>query len=100
MMSAVRIIGREGRNIRAWNTDRHLIIDDTPEVAIYQALIRCAEVARISLGELISDGRIHPAVSKMVEKAQKRLKPRFVTKVNAPLLKLVFTDFIPKSSSS
>ncbi len=77
-----RIIGKEGRNIRAFEaaTGVDVIVDDTPEAVILSSFDQFRrEVARVSLERLILDGRIHPArIEEIVEKVRQELEEEMV----------------------
>ena len=77
-----RIIGREGRNIRAIEaaTGVEIIVDDTPEAIILSCFDSVRrEVARLSLHKLVTDGRIHPArIEEIVRKTQKQIEQEII----------------------
>ena len=87
-----RIIGREGRNIRAFEgaTGIDVIVDDTPEAVILSGFDQFRrEVARIALEKLIADGRIHPTrIEEVVKKVQSELEDEIMKEGENTLIQL------------
>lgn len=87
-----RIIGKEGRNIRAFEsaTGVDVIVDDTPEAVILSSFDQFRrEIARISLERLIADGRIHPArIEEVVQKVSQELEEEILREGENTILQL------------
>lgn len=95
-----RIIGREGRNIRAFEaaTGIDLIIDDTPEAVVISGFDPFRrEVARVSLERLMGDGRIHPArIDEVVNKVTKELEEEMIRTGENTILELGIHNMHPE----
>ncbi|TML79969.1 MAG: ribonuclease Y [Actinobacteria bacterium] len=95
-----RIIGREGRNIRAFEaaTGVNIIIDDTPEAVLLSCFdpVR-REIGRITLEKLVSDGRIHPArIEEMAERARGEVEEEIRRAGEEAILDVGITDIHPE----
>ncbi len=95
-----RIIGREGRNIRTFETltGVDLVVDDTPEAVVISSFdpIR-REVARRSLEKLVTDGRIHPArIEEIVEKTRSELESDIIQEGEKIAFDMKMTDLHPE----
>jgi ribonuclease Y len=95
-----RIIGKEGRNIRAFEsaTGVDVIVDDTPEAVILSSFDQFRrEIARISLEKLIADGRIHPArIEEVVQKTTNELEEEIFREGENTLLQLGLHNMHPE----
>lgn len=94
-----RIIGREGRNIRAFEqiTGVNLLIDDTPESVLLSSFdpVR-REVARLTLVDLVADGRIHPArIEEVYERSERQIQDRIVRGAEDALAEVGIVDLHP-----
>ena len=95
-----RIIGREGRNIRALEaaTGVEIIVDDTPEAIILSCFdsIR-REIARLSLHRLVTDGRIHPArIEEVVKKTEKQISQEIIETGKRTIIELGINGLHPE----
>jgi ribonuclease Y len=95
-----RIIGKEGRNIRAFesSTGVDVIVDDTPEAVILSSFDQFRrEIARISLERLIADGRIHPArIEEIVQKTTNELEEEILKEGENSLIQLGLHNMHPE----
>ncbi len=95
-----RIIGREGRNIRAFEqiTGVNVLIDDTPEAVLLSSFdpVR-RETARLTLVDLIADGRIHPArIEEIYEKSKRNIEKRILREAEDALAEVGIVDIHPE----
>ncbi|HJE50995.1 MAG TPA: ribonuclease Y [Tessaracoccus flavescens] len=94
-----RIIGREGRNIRAFEqiTGVNVLIDDTPESVLLSSFdpVR-REIARLTLSDLVADGRIHPArIEEVHERSERRIHERIERAAEDALTEVGIVDLHP-----